>query len=202
MKHCSACGYEYGGIICPRCGGKSLEYPDDSTVRSPLLVEWRKKWLLTWIMAATIMGGVILFIGEIPWEQRLFLAFFIEIFVGAWFLLLNYVQTRALDTSEKGEEFRTGGVPKWRIAIYVLVATALPGYISYPRIKETPHGGLLFCIALLIPAGMVMFFAFMPAMLKKHKPWIAEHKRLIVRLLYIAVALSILLKVWGMLYKK
>jgi hypothetical protein len=95
-------------------------------------------------------------------------------------------------------------VPKWRLAIYVFIGVAIPVYFSNPHLGELHDSKLLplFCFALLLPVGMVMFCASLPLIAKKHKAWIIEHKTLLLRLVYVAIALNVLLKLLDMFHAK
>jgi hypothetical protein len=55
-----------------------------------------------------------------------------------------------------------GRPPVWRLVIYALIAMSIPGYFFYPHIHDSSYGWLLYVITLLIPAGMIGFFAFIP----------------------------------------
>ena len=109
--------------------------------------------------------------------------------------MLRYVFVKAREQNAEGEEFRTGRPPTWRIALYCLIAVAIPLYFFYPKLNELqPQIKLLFyAVILILPV---------PAFVKKNKTWLAEHQKIILYALYVVLALSVLLKLWDIFAKK
>jgi hypothetical protein len=123
--------------------------------------------------------------------------------LGGWIYLLKYVYTKAREQNVEGEEFRTGRPPAWRIVLYCLIVIAIPLYFSYPKLKELqPQIKILLAATILIlPVFIVFIGVILPAIVKKKKAWLMEHKTLILRLLYVVVILSALLKLWNIFHK-
>jgi hypothetical protein len=123
--------------------------------------------------------------------------------IGGWIYLLKYVQTKAREQNAEGEEFRTGRPPIWRIVLYCLIAVAIPLYFSYPKLNELQPKIkiLLVAVILILPAFIIFIGVILPAIVKKNKTWLAEHKTLLLRLLYVVVILSALLKLWEIFHK-
>lgn len=205
MKACPHCGREIDdeATSCYHCLG-SFDGGREEFMHSRL-VQWRKKRLLpAWLFASLVFGCLLFSLRDASWQQRLTLFFFMELFLGMLFLFYNWVQTRAMDASSRGEEFRTGRPPTWRIVIYALIATAIPIYFTYPDLgRLTMPVKLLLGLVLLLPGGMVVFMGIiMPAVRDKNKTWIAEHRGLLIKLLGFLVLLGVALQLWGMLHKK
>jgi hypothetical protein len=124
-------------------------------------------------------------------------------FIGGWIYLLKYVQTKAREQNAEGEEFRTGRPPTWRIVLYCLIAVAIPLYFFYPKLNELQPQikPLLVAAILILPAFIILIGVILPAFVKKKKSWLTEHKQLIICVCYIALAISILLKLWDIFHK-
>jgi len=92
--------------------------------------------------------------------------------------LLRYVFVKAREQNAEGEEFRTGRPPTWRIALYCLIAVAIPLYFFYPKLNELqPQIKLLFyAVILILPVFIIFIGVILPAFVKKNKTWLAEHQ--------------------------
>jgi hypothetical protein len=125
-------------------------------------------------------------------------------FIGGWIYLLKYVQTKAREQNAEGEEFRTGRPPTWRIVLYCLIAVAIPLYFTHPDLnKLQPQIKILLVAAILIlPTFIIFLGVILPAIVKKKKAWLTEHRTLMLRLLYVLVTLSALLKLWDIFHKQ
>jgi hypothetical protein len=123
-------------------------------------------------------------------------------FIGGWIYLLKYVRTKAGEQTAEGEEFRTGRPPTWRIVLYCLIAVAIPIYFTYPDFnKLQPQIKILLLGAILIlPAFIFLIGVILPAIAKKKKSWLTEYKKLILYIFYIALAISISLKLWDIFH--
>ena len=118
--------------------------------------------------------------------------------------MLKFVQTKAIDKTEEGEQFRTGRPPTWRIILYALIFMAIPLYFSYPHLKELqPQLKLLFWAVILLGPAFVIFIGIvMPWLAKKNKAWLTARQSLMLRLLYVVLIISALLKLWDIFQKK
>lgn len=117
--------------------------------------------------------------------------------------MLKYVYAKAREQNAEGEEFRTGRPPTWRIALYCLIAIAIPVYFTYPDLKKLQPAikVLLGVVILILPAFIIFTGIVLPVFVKKKKTWLAEHKKLILYVFYIALALSVSLKLWDIFHK-
>ncbi len=125
------------------------------------------------------------------------------VFIGGWIYLLKYVYTKAREQNAEGEEFRTGRPPAWRIMLYCLIAVAIPVYFTCPDLQKLqPQTKILLGVTILIlPAFIVFLGIVLPAIAKKKKVWLTEHKKLTLYVIYIALAVSISLKLWDIFHK-
>jgi hypothetical protein len=167
------------------------------------LDQWKKRWLACWIGTGALFVVMGLTIGNMPWYRRLAVMVIPEALIAGWFLLLKFTQSRGAEDSPRGEEFRTGGVPRWRLLTYALIAVV--GVVSglYPDAHRAHVNMILFfSISILLPAAMIIFFASLPSLAKRHQTWIVVHPRLIRRIIYIALVFAGLYKVLSVWTKK
>jgi len=80
----------------------------------------------------------------------------------------------------------------WRLVIYALVAMAIPAYFFYPHLHDSRYSGLLYFIAILLPVGMVAYFALLPWIIKRLRLASPERSRFI-RPAFVAVMILIAL---------
>lgn len=108
-----------------------------------------------------------------------------------------------MENTASGEEFRTGRPPTWRVMLYALIAMAIPLYFFYPHLNELQPGlKFLFWIIIFAIGAFVVFFGIiLPWMVKRNKSWIIEHRGLVLRVLYVALTLNALLKLWDIIEK-
>lgn len=125
-------------------------------------------------------------------------------FIGGWIYLLKYVQTKAKEQNAEGEEFRTGKPPIWRIVLYCLIAVAIPIYFTYPDLQKLqPQIKILAGFSLLIlPAFIILIGVVLPKIIKEKRNWITKHRKLILVVFCVTLALQIFLKLWDIFHKK
>jgi len=143
------------------------------------------------------------FLRKQSWRVKLIPLLIGVALIGGWLYLLKYVKTKAREQNAEGEEFRTGRPPTWRIVLYCLIAVAIPLYFFYPKLNELQPQikPLLVAAILILPAFIILIGVILPAFVKKKKSWLTEHKQLIICVCYIALAISILLKLWDIFHK-
>jgi hypothetical protein len=120
---------------------------------------WRSRWILCWGLCGAITLCPLLS-EDIPLLRRVYCVVVVQTLIAGWFLLLRFVQNRAVANSPAGEQFRTGSPPKWRLIIYALIAIAIPVYFFAPDVHE--HKFWFWFLTILGGGGMVAFFASLP----------------------------------------
>jgi hypothetical protein len=132
-----------------------------------------------------------------PWYRRLLAVLAFQVFVGAWFLLLRYVQFKATDPTPEGEAFR-GPMPAWRAVLWGCVATV--GFFWLCSDHSWPEAAFaaLFC------AFFVGGFAFLLNWFtgERGRAWTRKHTQLVLTAYAIAFLASALLKLLDIAFHK
>lgn len=162
-----------------------------------LLARWRKRWIAAWILAAAFGMSLFFVAGQSPWYRRLLGVLIFQVLIGAWFLLLRFVQVKAAADTPEGETFR-GPMPVWRAVVWTCVAAVSVFWFG------SDHSWLMALIAALFCALFIGGFAFALNWFRgdRGKAWSRKHIHMIVAGYTIALSASALLKLLDIIFHK
>jgi hypothetical protein len=161
------------------------------------LARWGRRWLAAWVLVAAFGMSIFFIDAQAPWYRRLLAVLFFQVLIGAWFVLLRYVQVRAADSSPAGDSFR-GPMPAWRAMLWVCVAAVGVFWFG------TNHSWLMAVFASLFCALFIGGFAFVLNWVRdeRGKAWSRKHIHLVLTAYGIAFSASILLKLLDIVFRK
>jgi hypothetical protein len=101
-------------------------------------------------------------------------------------------------------KFRTGRPPVWRVAIYALIAMAIPIYFFYPRLGELslPLRVLFWFLVVFVGGGMVVYFASIPSIVTMMKSGTMKRRRFICFAFVTVLLFGILCDILGSIHWK
>ena len=119
-----------------------------STELDITLARWHKRWIIAWVLVSAF-GMCLFFVdSQSPWYRRLLAVFTFQVLIGAWFLLLRYVQVRAAAATPEGDSFR-GPMPAWRAVAWTCVAAVGVFWFGSDHSWRMALFASLFCAVLL-----------------------------------------------------